>query len=32
MRERLASLPVRMHSMTVGETPVQSATYQETDD
>ncbi len=29
MKERLASMPVRMVSMTVGETPVQSATYQE---
>ena len=29
MQERLAGLPVRMYSMTVGETPLQSATYQE---
>ena len=29
MKERLSNLPVRMYSMTVGETPLQSATYQE---
>ena len=29
MQERLAGLPVHMYSMTVGETPLQSATYQE---
>ena len=29
MTERLSNLPVRMYSMTVGETPLQSATYQE---
>ena len=29
MKERLAHMPVRMYSMTVGETPLQSATYQE---
>ena len=29
MAERLSGLPVRMYSMTVGETPLQSATYQE---
>lgn len=32
MKERLAAMPVRMYSMTVGETPLQSATYQEVDD
>lgn len=32
MKERLASLPVRMYSMTVGETPIQSATYMELED
>ena len=32
MTERLSNLPVRMYSMTVGETPLQSATYQEIDD
>ncbi len=29
MQERLAAMPVRMYSMTVGETSVQSATYME---
>ena len=29
MKERLSALPVSMSSMTVGETPLQSATYQE---
>ena len=29
MKERLSNLPVRMYSMTEGETPLQSATYQE---
>ncbi|WP_346664492.1 6-carboxytetrahydropterin synthase QueD [uncultured Mailhella sp.] len=32
MKERLASMPVRMYSMTVGETPIQSATYMELED
>lgn len=31
MKERLAAMPVRMYSMTVGETAVQSATYMELD-
>ena len=31
MKERLSNLPVRMYSMTVGETPLQSATYMELD-
>lgn len=29
MKIRLATMPVRMYSMTVGETPLQAATYQE---
>ncbi|WP_446423869.1 6-pyruvoyl trahydropterin synthase family protein [Mailhella sp.] len=29
MQERLADMPVRMYSMTVGETAIQSATYME---
>lgn len=29
MKERLSALPVSMDSLTVGETPLQSATYQE---
>jgi 6-pyruvoyltetrahydropterin/6-carboxytetrahydropterin synthase len=29
MQERLAAMPVRMYSITVGETAVQSATYME---
>lgn len=31
MKERLAAMPVRMYSMTIGETAVQSATYMELD-
>ncbi len=32
MKKRLSGLPVRMYSLTVGETALQSATYQEQDD
>jgi len=32
MEKRLSGLPVRMYSLTVGETALQSATYQEQDD
>jgi 6-pyruvoyltetrahydropterin/6-carboxytetrahydropterin synthase len=32
MKERLADMPVRLYSLTVGETAVQSATYMELDD
>ena len=32
MKERLSAMPVRMYSMTVCETPLQSATYQEMND
>ena len=31
MKKRLSDMPVRMYSMTVGETPLQSATYMELD-
>lgn len=32
MKTRLAGMPVRLYSLTVGETAVQSATYMELDD
>lgn len=31
MKRRISKLPIRMYSITVGETPLQSATYQEID-
>jgi 6-pyruvoyltetrahydropterin/6-carboxytetrahydropterin synthase len=32
MKARLAGMPVRLYSLTVGETAMQSATYMEIDD